>query len=348
MNGVIGMTGLLLDADLTGELREYAETIRGSADSLLGMIDSILDLSRVEAGGMTLESSAFDLVECLRGIGDLMAPRAEAKAVSYRFDSDVPCRPVYGDSGRLRQIVLSLLENAVKFTDRGAIELRLRSAGTDSGRAVYEISVRDTGVGIPREKLPLLFSKFAQGDSSLARKYGGSGVGLAVSRQLAHLMGGNITVTSECGRGSDFTLKVPLEACPDAESGPPPALCARARHMLLAEDNPVNQKIGQRLLEKLGCRVDVAGNGREAVEMAERFTYDLILMDCRMPEMDGFEACRHIRSRPPDKARVPIVALTAHNVAGVREECLDAGMDDYLSKPVRLGDLERVLLRWSP
>ena len=354
MNGVIGMTGLLLDTGLTAQQRDDAESVRSSAEALLKMIDSILDLSKIEAGGVTPECSAFDLAECMKGIGELMAPQAAAKGLAYIFDGKVPSRWVYGDSGRLRQILFNLLGNAIEFTEHGFVELRV-TAGTGSPQSGLQICVKDTGIGIPQEKLPLLFGKFAQVDSSLVRKHEGAGLGLAISRELAQLMGGTITVASEWGKGTEFTLRLPLapgtaDGTEPTGAGPmaDPPLTIRPRRVLLAEDNLVNQKLGRRLLEKFGCRVEVAGNGIEAVDMAEHATYDLIFMDCRMPEMDGYEACREIRSRVMAGARVPIVALTAHAVTGAREACLDAGMDDYLSKPVRPPDIQRMLQRWSP
>jgi PAS domain S-box-containing protein len=357
MNGIMGMTGLLLDTVLTGEQREHAETIRSSADRLLCTINDVLDLSRIEAGHMKLDCCAFHLVDCLKETGELLVSQAAAKGLSYLLDGDIPSPWVYGDAGRLRQIVLNLLGNAIKFTERGSVQLRLAAGQTDSRQTVFQISVRDTGIGIQQEKLPLLFRRFTQVDSSLARKYEGTGLGLAVSRELAQLMGGSISVESEWGRGSEFTLKIPLApSTPDVaeladareRAGPPVTLRPRARRVLLAVDNAVNLKLGLRILEKLGCRVDVAGNGLEAVKMAEQFPYDLIFMDCRMPEMDGYAASREIRSRPPTGAHVPIVAVTAHAVTEALEECLLAGMDDYMTKPVRPADVERMLRRWSP
>ena len=357
LNGIVGMTGLLLDTGLTGEPREHAETVRDCADALLSMINSILDLSKIETGRVQLECSAFDLVECLREIGEIMAPQVCAKGLAYTFKCGVASRWVFGDLGRLRQIVLNLVGNAVKFTESGSVELRLAEGDPDSPNPALRVSVKDTGIGIPPEKLPLLFGKFAQVDSSMVRKYEGAGLGLAISQDLARLMGGAIEVSSDPGHGSEFTLTVPLapsapssdaQAASSGAAGPAPTLRPRARRVLLAEDNAVNLKLGVRLLERLGCRVDAAGNGREAVEMAQRFPYDLIFMDCRMPEMDGYEASRKIRSQPPDRERVPIVALTAHAINGAREECLEAGMDDYVTKPVRPADLERMLQRWSP
>ena len=351
MNGVIGMTGLLLETDLIEEQREHAEAIRSSADSLLNMIDSILALSQTEQGTRQLARSAFDVVECLKEAGEQIAPRARAKGLAYTFESEVRNRQVYGDSAGLGQIVLNLLGNAIKFTEEGSVELRLTSEKDGPRAEIFQISVKDTGIGIPPEKLPVLFDRFEQVDSSLARKYEGAGLGLAVSRKLAQRMGGGITVASESGRGSVFTLKVPLALCaPEAreDAGRWESLPPRTRRVLLAEDNAVNQKLETRLLEKLGCLVDVAANGREAVEKATQFQYDLIFMDCRMPEMDGMEASREIRARLSAGPRLPIVALTAHAVTGAREECLAGGMDDYLTKPVRPTDIKQMLFRWCP
>jgi PAS domain S-box-containing protein len=353
MNGIVGMTGLLLDSGLSGQQREHAEMIRSSADALLNMINSILDLSKVEAGRMTLECAPFDLVACLKQTGELMAPQAVLKGLTYTFESAEPSVWVNGDNGRVRQVVLNLLSNAVKFTERGSVRVHLAVAKPDSGADVCHVSVSDTGIGIPHEKLPLLFGKFNQVDSSLVRKYEGAGLGLAVCRELVQLMGGTIEVASKPGSGSEFTVKVPLPPCRPERTDPgDPAdalpLQARPRRVLLVEDNAINQKLGLRILQKFGCCVDVANNGIEAVEMAERAAYDVIFMDCRMPEMDGYEASRQIRSRASARARVPIVAVTAHAVNGAREECLGAGMDDYLTKPVRPSDLERMLRYWSP
>jgi PAS domain S-box-containing protein len=360
LNGILGMIGLLLDTALNPEQREFGETVRSSARALLALVNDLLDLSRIEAGRMELEPGRFDLAACLEKTGALMAPQARAKGIQYVFDAEMACRLVLGDSGRLRQIVLNLLSNAIKFTERGHVKLRVRGGepggGEPGGRAVFDIAVEDTGPGIAEDKLPLLFRSFTQLDSSLVRKHEGAGLGLAISRQLAELMDGTLTVTSRVGVGSTFLLTLPLTALPDCGGEPDPATPAerrpapageRVRRVLLAEDNVVNQRLGVRSLEKLGCRADVAANGREAVEMARKFPYDLILMDCRMPEMDGYTATREIRGQERSGTRIPIVAMTAHAVTGAREECLGAGMDDYIAKPVSPGELERVLLRWS-
>ena len=353
MNGILGMSGLLLDTPLTEEQRDYAETIRKSTGALLGIVNDVLDLSKIEAGRMDLELTRFDIVNCLEEIGELMAPQARAKGLQYAFEARVSCRWVYGDAGRLRQIVLNLLGNAIKFTERGQVSLAISSTELSASDGAFEISVADTGIGIAAADLPQLFNMFTQLDASLSKRHQGTGLGLAISRQLAHLMAGALNVSSELGRGAKFVLTLPLPLA--AETGQEPSaqfedaqIARKNRRILIAEDNLVNQKIGVRLLEKCGCRVDLAANGREAVEMAGRFPYDIIFMDCGMPEMDGFAATRAIRSRQNGDPRTPIVALTAHAIAGTREECLAAGMDDYVSKPVSLATMQQMLLKWSP
>jgi PAS domain S-box-containing protein len=340
LHGIIGMIGLLLDTALNGDQKEFGETARTSAQALLGLVNDLLDLSLIETGKAEMEMGRFDLAACLEEAGELLAPQARAKGLEYVFDAEMERRLVMGDAARLRQIAVSLLSNAIKFTERGRVTLRVRSVPSAGGRAVYQIAVEDTGPGIAEDKLPLLFGTFTQLDSSLARKHEGAGLGLAISRQLAELMGGTLTVTSRLGVGSVFLLTLPLGTI-QTGSG------ERVRHVLLVEDNRVNQRLGVRTLEKLGCHADVAANGREAVEMVRKSSYDLILMDCRMPEMDGYAATREIRSEETAGIRVPIIALTAHAVGGAREECLEAGMDDFVSKPVAPGELERVLHRWG-
>jgi CheY-like chemotaxis protein len=291
-----------------------------------------------------------------------MAPKLRAKGLEFRYHSCVAGRSVLGDLGRVRQIVLNLLDNAVKFTDSGSVELRIGSSELLGDRSVFYISVEDTGIGIAAEHLPLIFSDFSQIDSSVTRKHGGTGLGLAISRRLAELMGGTLTVSSEPGCGSEFllTLSMPCfhESRPTSESNARLPLSSkvfphRQRRVLVAEDNSVNRKVAVRILEKLGCLVDVAVNGRHAVEMATCFSYEAIFMDCGMPEMDGYTATREIRLRQSEPSRVPpsrvpIVATTAHAIAGAREECLEAGMDDYIAKPIQSADLERALAKWCP
>ncbi len=346
MNGIIGMTGLLVDTPLTPDQREYTQAIRVSADALLCIVNDVLDLAKIEAGKLTIEPNDCDLVACLADIHEFMTPPARGKNLDFNFQSDAPHAWVSADAGRIRQIVLNLLSNAIKFTEKGSVQLRF--AQRDD---LFTISVSDTGVGIAPDHLPLLFRKFTQLDSSIAKRHQGTGLGLAISHQLAELMGGSLKVESEWGKGTTLTLELPLPRVTPRASSSRPAPQAhqdRSRRVLLAEDNVVNQRIGARVLEKFGCRVDVVANGREAVEMAARFPYDLILMDCGMPEMDGLTATREIRARELGAPRIPIVALTAHAMAGAREECLDAGMDDYISKPVSIEALHQALIKWSP
>ena len=355
MNGIVGMSGLLLDTSLSTEQRDYAETIRSSADALLAIVNDILDFSKIEAGRMEIEPGRFDIVACLEEVGELMGPQAHAKRVDYIFEQGVQHRWVMGDAGRLRQIVLNLLSNAIKFTDHGAVTLSISIAESTVGQRLFRIVVTDTGIGIAAEDLPLLFQTFTQVDSSLSKKHQGTGLGLAISRKLAELMGGSLTAASELGKGATFVLMLPLPIAESADVSSPAAppqyaaqINSKCRRVLIAEDNVVNQKIGVRLLEKFGCRVDVAANGREVVEMAGRFPYDLIFMDCAMPGMDGYEATREIRAREAEGLRIPIVALTAHAIAGTREECLASGMDDYIAKPVSLAEIQQILRKWSP
>ncbi len=356
MNGIVGMSGILLDTSLTPEQRECAQTIRKSADALLTIVNDVLDFSKIEAGRMILDCARFDIVTRLAEIGDLLTPQICAKGLNYSFEADVEHRWVNADEGRIRQIVLNLLWNAVKFTDRGEVTLRVSEALSTSGDATFTIAVSDTGIGIAELDLPLLFHQFSQVDSSMTKKREGTGLGLAISARLAELMNATLTVSSELGEGSTFVLAIPLERAEPAARAPEKSqqepdhalVSQKHRRVLLAEDNVVNQKIGVRLLEKCGCSVDLAANGKEAVEMAGRFPYDLIFMDCGMPEMDGFEATRAIRAAQHYGARIPIVALTAHAIAGTREECLACGMDDYVAKPVSLDAIEQALRHWSP
>ena len=354
MNGILGMSGLLLETALAEEQREYAETIRRSTGALLAIVNDVLDLSKVEAGRMELEPDSFDVVACLEQIGELMAPQARNRGLQYIFTAQVDQGWIYGDEGRLRQIVLNLVGNAIKFTERGQVRLAVSRCRSLDSQSSFEISVADTGIGIAESDLPLLFNKFTQVDSSMSKRHEGTGLGLAISRRLAELMGGTLTVSSKLGEGTTFVLKLSLPPGREPErlntvNGDDRArVAAKLRRVLIAEDNAVNQKIAVRLLEKCGCRVDLAANGREAVEMAGQVPYDLIFMDCGMPEMDGYAATRAIRGEQSNGARVPIVALTAHAISGTREECLAAGMDDYITKPVTPGALEQMLLRWAP
>ncbi|MCZ6858548.1 MAG: response regulator, partial [Gemmatimonadetes bacterium] len=507
MNGVVGMTGLLLETALTPEQREFTETVRGSAEALLTIINDVLDFSKLEAGRVELEPIPFDLQISLEDVAELLAPRVEASAVELvvHYDPKCPTR-VVADAGRIRQILMNLLGNAIKFTEQGHVLLEVQLLQRRSHEVSLRVAVEDSGIGIPEDKLAAIFEKFTQADTSATRRYGGTGLGLSISQQLIEQMGGQIQVQSRAGKGSRFwfDLTLPLDpepvqelateadfdglrvlvvddnnvnrhmmhrlleswglrcSCYDSaeqahaalrrgvadgdpyelalldfqmpgqdgeqlgraikadpetadtvlimltsvgrqgdakrlENGgfsgyllkPIRATQLRAtmvavwgahkqgqtvglvtRHLLcesksnqeqtaqaigqaprarvlVAEDNRVNQKVAVRILEKLNCRVDVAANGREALDLLESLSYDMVFMDCQMPELDGYEATLEIRRRQGTGRRIPVIAMTAHALQGDREHCLAAGMDDYMSKPVTPAGFREMLDRWA-
>ena len=362
MNGVVGMIDLLLDTSLAPEQRDYAKTIRNSADALLAIINDILDFSKIEAGKMTFERANFDLAETVNGAVALLAPRARAKRLALTLSIDPSIDPrLVGDAARLRQILLNLLGNAVKFTDRGEVALEIHPVNAEGAEIGLHFSVRDTGVGISEEAQKNLFRSFTQADSSTTRKFGGTGLGLAICRKLVVLMGGTIGLKSTLGQGATFwfTLKcgrqttpaAPApEALPTSEPSRIPATAAvaapRDLRIILAEDNQINQMVGLKQLKKLGyANLQLAGHGLAAVAAWREGPGGIILMDCQMPEMDGYEATREIRKLEQEgkRPRTWIIALTANAMQGDRELCLAAGMDDYISKPVNMEDLKRAL-----
>ena len=364
MNAILGFGELLLDTELDAAQRESAEVIHGSGRALLTILNDILDLSKIEAGGLELRDGVFDLEMVARDASELVAPNASAKGLALRVDyeADAP-RNLIGDAGRVRQILVNLLANAVKFTDEGYVAVRVSCVASTDIDARMRILVEDTGIGIPADQIFRMFEEFVQGDASPTRKFGGTGLGLAICKTLVEAMGGEIEATSELGRGTCFIAEVGFGLAPAASEGRPDAGGASARRalvsdawrraaagggrVLLVEDNAVNQKLATRMLEKLGCEVEVAGNGLEALEQLTSMPFDLILMDCQMPEMDGYRATAAIRELDdPAISRLPIVALTANALEGDADRCREAGMDDYLSKPVTVADLTRLLSRW--
>jgi PAS domain S-box-containing protein len=492
MNGVIGMTGLLLDTDLTAEQREYVETIRASGDALLTVINDILDFSKIESGNLELEQQPFDLRDCIEEALDLLAPRAAEKGLDLAYlIADGTPQTLVGDVTRLRQILVNLIGNAVKFTQKGEVVVSARATQTGEARCTAHLAVRDTGIGIPPDRMDRLFKSFSQVDASTTRHYGGTGLGLAISKRLAEMMGGTMTVESTPGAGSTFSFTIEAATLPEqprvwqatrqeglagrrllvvddnetnrriltlqaqhwgmrarsAASGeealewirrgdpfdaaildmqmpgmdgmalaqaisehrdaralplimltsmgrreerdrtlfaaflhkpikqsqlhdvlvnvltarPGPVMPAPRSHrldphlaaemplrILVAEDNPVNQKLAVQILGRMGYRADLAGNGVEAIQALERQRYDVILMDVQMPELDGLDATRRICQRWPRTQRPHIIAMTADAMQGDREKCIDAGMDDYITKPVQVDKLVDALRRAAP
>ncbi|MDD1732257.1 MAG: two-component hybrid sensor and regulator, partial [Methanosaeta sp. NSM2] len=355
LNAIIGMTGLLLNERLNQEQREYVETIRSSGDTLLSTINNILDFTKIEAERIELERQPFSLGDCLEASMDMVAGEASRKdlTMSYDIDRSIPAT-VLGDPARINQILINLLNNAVKFTEKGAITVSVSGRYREEGDYEVHFAVKDTGIGIPEDKMQRLFHPFSQADASMARRYGGTGLGLVISKRLTELMGGRMWAESLVGSGSTFHFTVlvqpsllrPAEKAAVPESKIRPDRGADIQ-ILLAEDNLINQMVTRTMLKKLGYIADVAANGLEVLQALERQHYDLILMDVQMPDMDGLEATREIRSRWPEIEQPVIIAMTALALEGDQEMCLDSGMDDYVSKPVKMDMLKTALDKWS-
>ena len=365
MNGVIGMTELLLGTPLASEQRDFAQTIRLSAEALLAVINDILDFSKIEAGKMIFEELDFDLREVLDGTLGLLAERARTKGLELAglIEPAVPPQ-LRGDAGRIRQILTNLVGNAIKFTAAGEVTVRVSCDTESESYCDLRFRVRDTGIGISSETQKRLFEAFGQADTSTTRKFGGTGLGLAISKQLVEKMGGTIGVLSAPGKGSTFWFTVRLRKQPVPPSAldanrifvnarvQPAAGSSAAPHphpqkarVLVAEDNAVNQKVALVQLEQLGYSAEAVPNGFAVLEALDRAPYGIILMDCQMPEMDGYETTRRIRRRGGDFRQPYIIAMTAHAMSGDSEKCLAAGMNDYISKPVQLDLFAAALAR---
>jgi len=371
MNGIMGMTDIVLDTPLTGEQREYLGIVKSSANALLDIINDILDFSKIEAGKLSVEHVPFDLVRLLSETLMPLTPRAGARGVALRLAAlpGLPAR-VVGDPGRLRQVLNNLLGNAVKFTEVGEVVLsvaRAREPTATPPQGWLRFAVRDTGIGIPAERQAHIFAPFAQEDSSITRRFGGTGLGLSITRRLTELMGGRIAMTSAPGRGSEFVVELPFEIdeaaglAADAGSGDdiaitepmslaPAAPVDRNARVLLAEDNAINELLTVTLLRRWGHAVVVAGDGAQAVRLFAEQPFDIVLMDVHMPGMSGLEATRRMRALERDlgRPRTPVIALTASAMDTDRRACLDAGMDDYLSKPLRARELLNAVQRHMP
>jgi CheY-like chemotaxis protein len=357
--GVIGMTELLLETDLKPDQREYGEQVRSSSEGLLLVINDILDYSKIEAGKLELDIVTFAPSELVAETCATLLSVARKKGVDLEVTAGPPLPALLkGDPGRLRQVMINLLSNAVKFTSEGQVAVTVTSTPSANGVRL-RVEVADTGIGIEQATLGRLFEPFTQADNSTARMYGGTGLGLTISSQLVERMGGTMGVESSLGEGSTFWFEVPLATADQtSQVAHSPAgfsalgvrdkagrLTGAAPLVLIAEDNPVNQLLAARALDKCGFRSEVVNDGLEALDATSHTRYAAVLMDCQMPEMDGYDATRAIRRREHAFAHLPIVATTAHSMSGDREKCLDAGMDDYVTKPIRAAELRDALAR---
>ena len=379
MNGILGITEILLRSDLSDSQRDYMQKAMRSAESLLNVLDDILDYSKIEAGLLTLEEKKFDLRVLTRDVVDLLEPRARERGVEVmrHYPASTACR-VAGDPARLQQVLVNLVSNSIKFTHEGHVSVLVESEpAIVRDHVQVSIVVEDTGIGIPPDKLAHVFDRFTQADSSTTRRYGGSGLGLTVSKHLVELMGGTIGMKSMEGLGTTVSVRLAMKLdtseVDSAQAGQPSDLHTRADadradanalplvsserdedaapsganpRVLLVDDNDINREVAAEMLNILGHPTDLARDGDEALRLFDPDRHDIVLMDCQMPVMDGYDATRELRRRFAQARRVPIVALTAHAMQGERETCLAAGMDDHLSKPIKLSTLRAMLDRW--
>lgn len=356
LNGVLGMAGILLDTPLSQEQRDYAMTIKRSGQTLLSLLNDILDLSKIEAGRLELESARCDPRQIVREAVDLWSAAATEKGLDLSIEFDQLLPPsITGDPGRIRQILYNFISNALKFTERGSVTVRTASRTLDANATEIRFEVVDTGIGVPAEMRARLFEKFTQADASTTRRFGGSGLGLAICKQLSEMMGGEIGVDSTVGEGSTFWFTIVSRSAstaaerqdPATASPAPPAGNAGTRRLriLVAEDNHVNQAVLRAMLANAGHQTDMVGNGREAVAALRSFPYDLVLMDLQMPEMDGFEAARAIRGLPDPAGCTPIIAISANATGNDRDAYIHAGMNDHITKPIDPADLNAAIGR---
>jgi CheY-like chemotaxis protein/nitrogen-specific signal transduction histidine kinase len=359
LNGVIGMTQILALTRLDAEQREHLRALAGSSEYLMSLLDGVLDLNKLEAQRVELDRTTFQLSAAVESVASLLGDRAKLKGLTLEMHIDEGCRTwVFGDQRRLQQIMFNLVGNAIKFTERGGVQIRLTripGEGAEHGRSRYEFSVEDTGIGISEAEMQQLFRPFRQANTTIARRFGGTGLGLAISRGLTELMGGTLHCTSRPGEGARFFLALDFESrpAPASPATPPPVSRDTRRQplglrVLLAEDNVVNQKVVSAFLKVLGCECELAGDGLQAIARLEQRAFDVILMDCQMPELDGVAAARKIRSSGASYANIPIIALTANVLDEERKRCQAAGMDGYLTKPLARAKLQEELLRLVP
>ncbi|TGN14325.1 PAS domain-containing hybrid sensor histidine kinase/response regulator [Leptospira ilyithenensis] len=359
MNGIIGMTHLLLETGLTQEQRKYSELVKTSAESLLSLLNDILDFSKIEAKKLELEYTTFKVNKTIEEVLSLFQAKVTEKMISLKHSSNLSGEESFlGDPSRLKQILINLIGNAIKFTRDGGVSVTVEKKEVVENRTKILFSIEDTGIGIPAHAIDQLFSPFHQVESSTTRRFGGTGLGLAIAKQLSELMGGTIGVASELGKGSRFWFTClfennvshlnPNDATESKSSNPPKNARFHDKKVLVAEDNPTNQIVALGLLRKIGIEAKLVNNGKEVLEELSKNSYNLVLMDCQMPEMDGFEATARIRSQTEEnfQTNIPIIALTAYAMKGDREKCINAGMNDYLSKPIQPTELALLIEKW--
>lgn len=348
MNAVIGLSDLLLDAPLANEHWRHVRTINESARGLLGMLNEILDFAKIDAQKMTLSHAPFDLRNLARSVIDMLRPQADKKSINLQFEisTEIPAR-VIGDDARIRQTLVNILSNAIKFTERGSVELRIDSRPLENNQHEIGFCIKDTGIGMAPEVLTRLFRPFEQADAAVTRRYGGTGLGLSISKQIVNAMGGDIHVESEVGRGSQFSFKLTLEAITESavtRAASIPEDCPTLS-ILVVDDNEINRDVARAKFGQIGYRVDMARDGTSAIEAVTQKRYDVVFMDLRMPDMTGIEATKRIAEQFADKRMPHIVAMTASVFEEDREACREAGMRDFVGKPMDLAQIDSLLRR---